>query len=346
MQKIDYSKIEFYITNVCNFNCDNCNRLNNYYFSGHQKWNEYADVYRQWSEKINFVKIAILGGEPTLNPDLKKWVAGLRQLWPNADIDIITNGSNLKYWHQQGLFDLLAKTHTNLQITLHNRDRRDKLIQEVESYLTDPATIIKPSAFANWASSYRNVKDPSWPECKTYDEFCTLPEYIKKECIKIHKIGLTDFLRDTGIIEITDSRNVKVTITHAEDFVTAPLRYAGNNQFVVYDSNPEDAHNVCISKNCTHMIKGKIYKCHHVGLLPEFDKQFNITMTNAQRNLMNQYRPLSVDDDDFTTKKFFNALPNAIPQCQLCPSELKTFHLKSDTNKPKIKKKIINIKPI
>ena len=35
---------EFYITNVCNLNCTECNRFNNYHFSGHQRWDDYSDV--------------------------------------------------------------------------------------------------------------------------------------------------------------------------------------------------------------------------------------------------------------------------------------------------------------
>lgn len=338
--------MEFYITNVCNFNCDNCNRLNNYYFSGHEKWGEYLEVYRQWSDKIDFENITILGGEPTLNPDLKKWIAGLHQLWPAAKITILTNGSNLKYWHQRGLFDLLAETQAGLEITLHNRHRRAELIREVESYLTNPGRIMEPSLIVNWANSYRNVKDPSWPECDTYSDFVALPGHIKKECVNVHKIRFQDFLADAGIVRITDSRNINVKITYAEDFTTAPLRYAGDNQFAVYNSDPVVAHDICISKWCTHMIKGKIYKCHHVALLPEFAKQFDVIMTDAQRDLMNQYQPLSVTDNDNVTAAFLDALPNAIPQCQLCPSRLETVHLESSTKKPKIKKRVVDIKPV
>lgn len=345
MQKLTKHSIEFYITNVCNFNCDNCNRLNNYYFSGHEKWDEYAEVYRQWSDKINFEHITILGGEPTLNPDLKKWVEGLNQLWPAAKRIILTNGSNLKYWYRRGLFDLLAETNTYLTITLHNRHRRAKVIQEVESYLINPIKTIEPSS-ANWVHSYRNVKDPSWPDCKTYNDFLALPEHIKKECVDVHKIEFQDFLQNTGVLSMTDSRNINVTIHYAEDFTTAPLRYAGDNQFAVYNSDPVLAHNICISKHCTHMMKGKIYKCHHVALLPEFAKQFDVTMTDAQQDLINQYQPLSVSDDDNEAAVFLNALSDVIPQCQLCPSRLETVHLESNTNKPRIKKRVFDIKPV
>lgn len=35
---------------------------------------------------------------------------------------------------------------------------------------------------------YNSVKDESWPDCQTYDEFLTLPKYIQEECVNIHKL--------------------------------------------------------------------------------------------------------------------------------------------------------------
>lgn len=37
-----------------------------------------------------------------------------------------------------------------------------------------------------WEIFYRNVKDPSWPECKTEQDFEHLPDHIKKECVEVH----------------------------------------------------------------------------------------------------------------------------------------------------------------
>jgi len=33
---------------------------------------------------------------------------------------------------------------------------------------------------------YNNVKDPSWPECTSWEQFCSLPSVIKKECIEVY----------------------------------------------------------------------------------------------------------------------------------------------------------------
>ena len=42
-------------------------------------------------------------------------------------------------------------------------------------------------------NSYNAVKDPSWPNVTTLDEFKNLPDFIKQECIQQHKLELLEF---------------------------------------------------------------------------------------------------------------------------------------------------------
>ena len=88
--------VEFYITNVCNLTCRGCNRFNNYKFKGHQYWDDHASAIERWSQRLDIEHVWILGGEPTLNPDLKKWANNLRRLWPLSKISIQTNGTQFK----------------------------------------------------------------------------------------------------------------------------------------------------------------------------------------------------------------------------------------------------------
>ena len=53
-KKFQLNYVEFYITNVCNLTCQGCNRFNSFKFKGWQKWEDYADTYKQWSEQIEF----------------------------------------------------------------------------------------------------------------------------------------------------------------------------------------------------------------------------------------------------------------------------------------------------
>jgi len=42
----------------------------------------------------------------------------------------------------------------------------------------------------NFAKTYRQVKDQSWPECNSIEEFLTLPKWIQDECNEFHQFTL------------------------------------------------------------------------------------------------------------------------------------------------------------
>lgn len=97
--------LEFYITNVCNLACNGCNRFNNYKFKGHQTWADHEAEYAKWAKRITAPFITIIGGEPTLNPDLENFAAGIRKLWPDSEVMIQTNGTyqrpqHIKFWQK------------------------------------------------------------------------------------------------------------------------------------------------------------------------------------------------------------------------------------------------------
>jgi organic radical activating enzyme len=108
--------LEIYITNVCNLACKECNRFNNYNFKGHLKWDDYAGEMEQWSKKIDAKTITLIGGEPTLHPDLETWVMNIRQLWPNTELSIQTNGT----YTRPHFITFWAKYQAGFKISLHD----------------------------------------------------------------------------------------------------------------------------------------------------------------------------------------------------------------------------------
>jgi organic radical activating enzyme len=334
MSKPTLPLIEFYITNVCNFNCDNCNRLNNYHFSGHQLWKDYAEIYKEWSTKIDVKQLTILGGEPLLNPSLLDWVAGIRLLWPNSELELLTNGTRLKFWPE--LYNVLKDNKVKLVINSHNSKRHDSILEEITKMLQEPISKKYQGDLSNWRQAYLDVKDSSWPDCKSANEFKNLPKHIQVECQDIHGIDPEKFVKNTNDLHLIDVNGVQITVTYSNGFITAPLRYAGDNQFEVYNSDPEKAHNACISKYCHHFVRGKLYKCHHVALLPEFLEQFKVNLLSEDQKLLESYQPLTVDQSEDDFQKFVDNIRGTIPQCKLCPSKLETILLQASTNKPKI----------
>lgn len=108
--------LEVYITHVCNLSCRECNRFNNYNFKGHLYWDDYTSDFENWSKRITANRITIIGGEPTLNPDLEKWMSNLRRLWPDVEIMVQTNGTYLR----PEFIDLTNKYNIGFTVSLHD----------------------------------------------------------------------------------------------------------------------------------------------------------------------------------------------------------------------------------
>jgi len=137
-KRITIDKLEFYITNVCNLTCSGCNRYNNYKFAGWQDYDDYADVIRRWSEKIDIVKPFILGGEPLLNPSIIKWVRGIRAAWLPSETtfapEIISNGTRID--QVDGLYETCRDTWAYVGISLHRDQDREPIFARIRNFLS------------------------------------------------------------------------------------------------------------------------------------------------------------------------------------------------------------------
>jgi organic radical activating enzyme len=126
---------EFYITNVCNLNCENCNRFNNFAFTGAWRWEDLKDTYRQWSTRIDIDKIGILGGEPLTNTDFREWLYGLHELWPNSSIVVYTNGTTFDLWPE--MKEDAARLGDKLTIKVSNHDAADEVSAQSFKSMTE-----------------------------------------------------------------------------------------------------------------------------------------------------------------------------------------------------------------
>ena len=132
MTKHFFSKIEFYLTNVCNLTCEGCNRFNNYSFAGWQKWTDYEKDYEKWAEYVDIDRIVILGGEPLLNPDILDWVYGINRIF-KRNVQILSNGTRLN--KVKGLYDALKVNGNWMGISWHNPNTIDEFEAEVRQFL-------------------------------------------------------------------------------------------------------------------------------------------------------------------------------------------------------------------
>jgi organic radical activating enzyme len=252
-EKIHLDKLEFYITNVCNLTCSNCNRYNNYHFKGWAAWDDYAQELEQFSQRVHVQKPVILGGEPLLNPDIVKWVQGLQRLWPDSyPSQIQSNGTRID--RVPGLYDAIRSISGSwIGVSIHRPKDQDELFARIRNFLQGTIT-------------YSDVFDPA--------------------------VG--------SAYQFRDNNGVKVHVWNNDMFGTNNIIEQPNGQFGLYNSNPTVAHENCSFRQWKnyHWIRGKIYKCGPVALMPEFDQQHKFDLSDSDRETLNSYRALGMDELD------------------------------------------------
>jgi len=294
-----------------------------------QRWKDYADTYRQWSEILDITRWSILGGEPTLNPDFLEWVYNISTLWPKSSGSIVTNAYYLKP-NDQELYDMINRTQglVRLDIGLHNLNRCDTVLDIVKQWLHGPITVsgntiedlkALPNFDQNWKQSYNKIRDPAWPECNTIDDWHSLPDSIQQECREIFRFSPEDLAKDRLGYNLVDSNGVCVVISLENYFHQGALIPNGTSSFGLHSSNPEKAHDICHSKTCHHFDKGQLYKCGQVALFPEIDRQFFLDVSEQDRKLIHDYQPASIDQSLPELENFINSIEQSLPQCKFCP---------------------------
>lgn len=335
---------EFYITNVCNLNCTNCNRYNNFAFAGHDTWANHQNLYQQWAKILTSRRIGILGGEPLLNPDFFNWLHGIAELWPQSEIDIITNGTQMSRWPT--LYQELRKytPRVKIEVNWHNAEQQNQLYQSLERFLVAPIIKQDVTPIDEWQERYAVVRDPSWPDCATPKDFYDLPLSIQQECLEVHQLDPKNWNEnDPGkYTRWTDANGVIVKIRPAWYFHASALKYnSDSGRLCLHDSDPVKAMAVCDFKTCHHFISGQLYKCGPVGILPSFISQFDVDISQADQHLLESYEPARPDWPVEKLEAFVKDLQDAKPiaQCKFCPESFVFEKFSSSTKKIKLVKK-------
>jgi|TARA_R110002074_G_scaffold350929_3_gene521977 organic radical activating enzyme len=291
--------IEFYITNVCNIACPQCNRFNNWNFKGHQIWKDYEAIYEQWATKIRLQRICILGGEPLMNPSIVSWVKGMNKIFKKK-VQILTNGTRLN--HVKGLYDSLHFEYKDenefdnnwIGVSVHNANDIDRHFEEGYKFLQGEVTKYDGTRNTNnnatWGADYALVDENG---------------------IRLH------YWIENQFTQAAVQRN--------------PL----TERFELHKSDPQQAHDECsfVHHQCHHFINGKLYKCGPVGIMPEFDDQLKFDISEDDRKILHSYEPLSVHEFAQRGKQFIDNIDEVIDQCKFCPSNRKPLETIESLNK-------------
>lgn len=112
--------LQIVLNKRCNLNCKGCTHFANIYNRTKSDW-KYEKVQlindmKTLSLKADVLRLRLLGGEPFLYEDLKVIVEAARQIFPNADIRVVTNGLPLLTVDEK-LLETIKQSNIGLDIS-------------------------------------------------------------------------------------------------------------------------------------------------------------------------------------------------------------------------------------
>lgn len=113
--------LETMVTQVCNLSCAACTNHSDLSHSGFVPWSQGQQSLQKWLTRIEIPDFGIIGGEPLVNPEIRDWIKGIRNLMPSSQIRFTTNGILL-----EKNFDIVDLLHDIgncvLKISVHVND--------------------------------------------------------------------------------------------------------------------------------------------------------------------------------------------------------------------------------
>jgi|TARA_B110000483_G_scaffold10791_1_gene12582 MoaA/NifB/PqqE/SkfB family radical SAM enzyme len=155
--------VSFLVNNLCNLTCSHCVSLSGFNFTtGTDLWKDVADDYTKWAEYVELENIVLCGGEPYLHPNLEEWFDNIRALWPNAFIEITTNGTRLLQYLELSR-KMINDGNAVIVVSSHDPTTYDKIEQDVLKTLEPYNITVKSNERTNeyeWAVTeyYHNNK--------------------------------------------------------------------------------------------------------------------------------------------------------------------------------------------
>jgi len=135
--------LEIHLTHGCNLSCESCSHYSNQGHKGILSLAEAEHSMTLWHHRLIPHTFSLLGGEPSIHPDLPEFVLLARRVWPNAHLRLVTNGFFL---HRHPALPAILQRDPNTSIYLsihHDGPEYAEKLQPVMALLK------------NWVRNYR-----------------------------------------------------------------------------------------------------------------------------------------------------------------------------------------------
>jgi organic radical activating enzyme len=157
---IHLRSLEFHAAHACNLYCAQCSHYSNLHTGGIVSVSEARENFDAWAGRLQPRKFAILGGEPTLNPDLCEILVLGRFAFRGARKLLVSNGFFLD--RHPKLPKVLCENYYKLEISQHGNDptyleKFAAVLETVAKYRRDfPQLVIGiRQSHLGWRRQYR-----------------------------------------------------------------------------------------------------------------------------------------------------------------------------------------------
>jgi organic radical activating enzyme len=152
-------RLELHVTHACNLACESCSHYSNHNHHGHTSLSDANRWMGVWSSRAFVNEFHLLGGEPTIHPELTDFVRLVRRHWPETIIRIRTNGFFLH--RHPDLPELLAadkRVIVSLAVHHDSTDYRERLqttFDLIARWHTELGIVVEADqSFKNWTQRY------------------------------------------------------------------------------------------------------------------------------------------------------------------------------------------------
>lgn len=135
-KRVKVRNLEWHVTHVCNLRCDNCSHLSNYGFNETPTLAETERQWSLWNQRIQPEQFSLLGGEPTIHPELCEVVRLARKCWPDSKLLLVTNGWFLDKHPELPL--VLQENSCRIDISIHHNSKEYlEKVDEIRALVDD-----------------------------------------------------------------------------------------------------------------------------------------------------------------------------------------------------------------
>ena len=172
--------LEIHLAHGCNLTCESCSHYSNQGHTGILPLKEADNWMKSWNNRINPKIFSILGGEPTIHPNLTEFISLSRKNWPNATLRLATNGFLL---HRHPDLPLILKEDSNsiIHLSIHHKSPEYQVSLKPVLELLDRwkelgVNVSYENAYTRWTRRYHgfgsairpftdNNPRKSWEKC-------------------------------------------------------------------------------------------------------------------------------------------------------------------------------------